>query len=721
MAGIGVGMKQVLISRGKVIVGEVPAPVIEKGHVLVDVTYSLISTGTEVSTLESSGRPIYIKALEQDDSLTKFISYLKQNGLQRTVTKILSQDEFHYLQMGYSCAGVVVAVGENITDIQVGDRVACSGSGIANHAEFVLAPRNLVTKIPADCDLKEAASVTLGGIAIQGVRRAETHIGDIVAVIGLGLLGQITIQLLKAAGNQVIGIDIDPRRVLKAIQMGADFALASEETNVLTEIRNLTSGHGVDTTIITAGSKSDAIIQQAMEVTRKKGKVVVVGAVGLNIKRSPFYEKEIDLLISCSYGPGRYDNNYEEEGADYPYAYVRWTENRNMTEYLRLISNGLIKIKPLMEKEYPIAQALDAFVDLTAGGDKPLSVVLRYDRSVENDEKENINCKTKLTIVSNDRVRTDKINVAIIGAGGFATGVHLPNLKNLNRYYKIKAIVSSRGVNAKSVAETFQADYATTNYQDVLDDKEIDMVLIATRHNQHSSMAINAALAGKAIFLEKPMAINQPELDELVKILKETKVLFTIGFNRRYSPAAQQLRSALSNRKNPVMVNYRVNAGYLPLDHWTQTKEGSGRIIGEACHMIDLFRYFIGSSRVVEINRTSIRPYDSTFSAADNVVASLSYEDGSVCNLFYTALGNPGLPKEHIEVFFDGKAAVIDDFRGIQFYGISAKSIRFPRQDKGHLAELIAFAESIKNQNEPPIDTDDLIETTRISFQLAND
>ena len=711
-------MKQILINRGKVLVGEVPAPVIEKGRVLVEVAYSLISTGTEVSTLEDSGKPIYMKALEREDSLSKFMTYLKQNGLQKTLTKVLSQDQFHYLQTGYSCSGVVVAVGENVEDIQVGDRVACSGSGIANHAEYILAPRNLITQVPTGCTLKEAASVTLGGIAIQGVRRAETHIGDIVAVIGLGLLGQITVQLLKAAGNQVIGVDIDSKRVAKAMQMGADFAFVSGETNIINEVRNITSGHGVDSTIITAGSKSDAIIQQAMEVTRKKGKVVVVGAVGLNVKRSPFYEKEIDLLISCSYGPGRYDQQYEEGGVDYPYAYVRWTENRNMTEYLRLISKGLIKVNLLMEKEYSIAKAQDAFVDLTSGNDKPLSVVLSYDHA-RDDEKDKIKCSTMLTTNNSSRIRTGRINVGVVGAGGFATGVHLPNLRKLNNDYKIRAVVSSRGVNANSVAETFGADYATTNLQDILDDPEIDMVLIATRHNLHSSMAIKAALAGKAIFLEKPMAINQQQLDELAEVIKETKVPFTVGFNRRYSPAAQQLHSVLLNRKNPIMVNYRVNAGYIPLDHWTQTDEGGGRMIGEACHMIDLFQYFVGSSKVEDINVMSIRPETTAFSATDNIVTSLCYEDGSVCNLFYTTMGNPRLSKEYIEVYFEGKVAVIEDFKSIQHYGSSTKSIKYPRQDKGHVAELIAFAETINN-NVFPIDIDSLIETTRISFRIAN-
>jgi predicted dehydrogenase/threonine dehydrogenase-like Zn-dependent dehydrogenase len=714
------GVKQVLINRGKIILGDVPAPVIQKGHILVAVAYSLISTGTEVTTLENSGKPIYRKALEQDDSVSKFLSYLKQNGWQRTLTKVLHGDEFNYLQTGYSCSGTVVAVGEDINDIQVGEKVACSGSGIANHAEFVLAPRNLVTKVPTGCNLRDAASVTLGGIALQGVRRAETHIGDIVAVIGLGLLGQLTVQLLKAGGNQVIGIDLDEKRASKAAQLGADLSFVSGQSNILDEARNITSTHGVDATIITAASTSDAIIQQAMEITRKKGKVVIVGAVGLNIKRSPFYEKEIDLLMSCSYGPGRYDDVYERSGIDYPYAYVRWTENRNMVEYLRLIARGSIKIDPLLEKEYRIEEARNAFVDLTSGHDKPLGIVLRYDHVTEIEKQVNTHPKTTLVINHGNGSKTGRINVAIVGAGGFATRVHLPNLRSLNQYYTIKAVVSSRGVNARSIAEAYQADYATTNYQDVLEDGDIDMVLIATRHNQHAAMAMQAALAGKAIFLEKPMAVDQIELEQLASVLEKTRVPFSVGFNRRYSPTALQLQSVLLNRKNSMMVNYRVNAGYVPFDHWTQTAEGGGRIIGEACHMIDLFRYFIGPSRIDEINVIPICPQNSNFSSSDNLATSLRYEDGSICTLFYTALGNPGLSKEYIEVYFDGKVAVIDDFKSLRFYGLSTNPRESKLQDKGHRAELLAFAQTLKGEKESPVPLNDLIETTQISFKVAS-
>lgn len=711
-------MKQVLINRGKVLLRDVPAPIVEKGHVLVDVAYSLISTGTEISNLQNSGKPILKKALEQSDSLTKLLSYWKKNGVARTITKVMGQDADSYIQTGYSCSGIAIAIGDDIKDIKPGDKVACSGSGIANHAELVLAPRNLVTKIPEGGDLKGSSSVTLGGIALQGVRRADNRLGDIVAVIGLGLLGQITVQLLKIAGCHVIGIDIDPRRTEIAMQMGAEFAFVSGEGNLQNEVLQCSSGYGVDATIITAGSKSDDIIQQAMEITRKKGKVVVVGAVGLNIKRSPFYEKEIDLLISCSYGPGRYDNNYEKMGIDYPYAYVRWTENRNMTEYLSLLSRGTLKINPLIEREYSIENASEAFTVLQSDREKPLAVVINYGLNAQNAH----NHKHTITAVENTvrPKKKDKLNVAIVGAGGFATGVHLPNLNNLTDYYKIRAIVSSRGATAESVAEAYHANYATTNYQDVLDDKETDLVLISTRHHLHSEMAIRAARAGKAIFLEKPMAINQQQLDELVEVLKETQVPFSVGFNRRYSPAAQQLGAALASRKNPIMVNYRVNAGFLPLDHWTQTSEGGGRIIGEACHMIDLFRYFIGSSRIAEINVMPIRSFGSAFSAADNVVTSLLYEDGSVCNLLYTALGNPGLSKEYIEVFFDGKTAIIDDFRGVHFYGGSAKSTKTTHQDKGHVTELVAFAEAMEHQGGSPIAIDDLYETTQASFIIAN-
>ena len=510
--------------------------------------------------------------------------------------------------------------------------------------------------------------MTLGAIAMQGVRRADLRLGEVVAVIGLGLLGQITVQLLKAAGCKVIGVDLSERRVSLAKHLGADAAFCPTEVNIINEIRHMTGDHGVDATIITAASTGNALVQQAMEITRKKGRVVIVGAVGLGLNRSPFYEKEIDFLISCSYGPGRYDDQYEKKGADYPFAYVRWTENRNMQEYLHLVTDGKVQLSQILEREYELSDVSKAYEELQSGTEKPLGVLLRYPFEDKDAQIQKLGTR----LVLHDRTENSRIRIAVIGAGSFARGMHLPNLQKLSDLYHIRAIVSSTGLNAKTTAEQFGADYASTNYQDVLDDPQVDAVLICTRHNLHAQQAMRAARAGKAILLEKPMALNQDELEQLTAVLQETGVPFMVGFNRRYSPAAQRIREIVTERNNPLMIYYRMNAGYLPADHWTQTEEGGGRMIGEACHIFDLFQYVVGAP-VVEVNSTAITPQTGHILAGDNMTVTLRYADGSVATLLYTALGSPDLSKEYMEIYNDGKVLVMDDYLSLRGYGFPLK------------------------------------------------
>ncbi len=708
-------MKQVLIKRGQVTVENVPAPLVEDGHILVEVAYSLISAGTEISSVESSGKSLIQRALERPDRVLQAIDHLRKQGIQKTVAKVQGQVAGGS-PTGYSCSGVVIQVGRGVNGFQPGDRVACAGAGIANHAEIVLVPTNLAVKVPDGCDLKDAASVTLGAIAMQGVRRADPRLGEIVAVIGLGLLGQLTVQLVKAAGCRVIGLDLDARRVALARRLGADHAFHPADVELATEIRHLTGDHGVDATIITAASSSDAIVQQAMEITRKKGRVVVVGAVGLGLKRSPFYEKEIDFLISCSYGPGRYDQAYEEKGIDYPYAYVRWTENRNMAEYLRLVAEGRVRLDEILEREYDLAQAPEAYAALQTSSERPLGVLLRY--PVHTDDA--IASKLETKVVLRNRPVNGKVRIAVIGAGNFAKSVHLPNLQKLSDLYHLRAIVSSTGANALATAQQFGADYATSSYEDVLADPDVDAVLICTRHHLHAQQAMAAAKAGKAIFLEKPMALNQAELDELVAVLQQTGVPFMVGFNRRFSPAAQRAKAIIADRQNPVMILYRMNAGYLPPDHWTQTEEGGGRIIGEACHIFDLFQYLI-ESPVTEVSATAISPKAEHVLPVDNMSVTLRYEDGSVATLLYTALGAPSLSKEYMELYVDGKVLVLDDYKRLTVHGSGLKGWNSTIQDKGHLHELLAFSDYVHRVSacEMPIPLSDLIATTMVSIHLG--
>ena len=709
-------MRQILLKHGKITVDEVPAPLVCKGHILVEVAYSLISVGTEISGVKAAEKSLIRKALEQPEKVQKVLDYFKKHGLRKTVQAVRGKLS-RSAPLGYSCSGTVIGVGEEVDEFRIGDKVACAGAGKANHAEIVLVPKNLVVKVPEGCDLKDASSVAIGSIAMQGVRRADPRLGEIVAVIGLGLLGQLTVQLLKAAGCRVVGFDIDRRRVELAKKLGADYSFVVSEVNYQNEILYITGGHGVDATIITAASQSDEIVQQAMEITRKKGRVVVVGAVGLGLKRSPFYEKEIDFLISCSYGPGRYDTFYEEKGLDYPYAYVRWTERRNMEEYLRLLAEGKVDFKAILDREYHISEAPKAYEELKRSEDRPIGVVLRYDVD-EGKREEKLGTKI---VLKKGKGRGDRINVALVGAGGFAKSVHLPNLKKLSDLYHLRAIVSATGSNARDTAERFGADYCTTNLEDVLADDSVDMVLITTRHNLHARQAMMAAKAGKAVFVEKPMAINEQELEELVSVLKETKVPFTVGFNRRFSPAARRAKEILEGRRGPLMVLYRVNAGYIPPDSWVHSEEGGGRIIGEACHMFDFFNFIVGSTDVVEVCAQTVGSDSEHIHSSENASVSVRYRDGSVCTLIYTSLGAKELLKEYVEIYLSGKVLIINDYKELKVYGSRMEGWGPSNQDKGHLDELKIFVEYVKGTVNPPISLEELIMATRVSFQVKGD
>jgi predicted dehydrogenase len=613
-------MKQVLIRKGEVVVEEVPAPLGGEGSVLVEVRYSLISVGTEISGVAASGGSLLQKALKQPEKVKKVGNMAKTEGISKTIAKVKGELDSEH-PTGYSCAGVVIDAGKNIKDIKIGDKVACAGAGKANHAEIVSVPRNIVVRVPDNLELREAASVTLGSIAMQGVRRTNPIFGETVAIIGLGLIGQLTAQILRVAGCRVIGIDLVKSRVELAQKLGMDYGIVIGEDDPVAKVLKYTTNIGADATILTAATKSDLPVQQAMEMTRKKGRVVVVGDVGLHLTRQPFYEKEIDFLISCSYGPGRYDEMYEEKGIDYPYAYVRWTENRNMEEYLRMLAEGKVNFKTLISKEYDLTDAPEAYRELKEGEDRPLGVLLRYLSEKATAEQGLLKVERKVLVNSKPLKKEGMINVAIIGVGGFAQNVHLPNMRKLANFYNIYAIVTRTGNNAKQAARRFKANYCTTDYQEVLKDDEVDMVLITTRHNLHAKMAVEAAQAGKAIFLEKPMALNNEELSELVKVIEETQVPFMMGFNRRFAPYTIKAKEIISKRQNPMIINYRVNAGYIPLDHWVHTEEGGGRIIGEACHMFDLFNFFTNSG-VESVHVSTISPKTADISSRDNFIAT---------------------------------------------------------------------------------------------------
>lgn len=705
-------MKQVLIKRGQAIVANVPSPKVNDDNILVQVKCSCISIGTEMAGVRNSGIPLWKKALEQPEKVKKVFSMAMKEGLGKTKEIVRGKLEAGS-PTGYSAAGVVVAVGKNIRDIKVGDKVACAGAQCAHHAEYISVPRNLSVHIPEGVSFRNAAPVTLGAIAMQGVRRANTTLGECFVVIGLGVIGQITVQLLKASGCKVIVSDLDKSRIEMALKHGADMAVNPEEGMDERQINRLTGGIGADGVIITAASPSDVIVSTAFNMCRRKGRVVLVGDVGLNLNRADFYAKELDFFISTSYGPGRYDSIYEEKGLEYPVSYVRWTENRNLQEILELVQSKKLDFEDMVQKVYPVDEADKAYEQLKVSRPKPLMVLLEYpDREVSDD----MVVELKLCNIHNG-----KIGIAVIGAGGFAKGMHLPNIQNLNNQYRLQAVVSRTGNNAATVARQFGAAYATTDYDKVLQDSNVDMVLITTRHNLHADMVLRALKAGKHVLVEKPLVVNEMELAKIEDFMTshDNVPLLLTGFNRRYSSYMQEIARHTSQRVNPMIINYKMNAGYIPLDHWVHTEEGAGRNIGEACHIYDVFNFLTGS-KVKSVSATSISNSNGYYSSKDNFVTTIHYDDGSICNLIYTAMGSKEYPKETMEVFFDDKTIILDDYKSMTGYGLKLKSIKTAASEKGQLEEIMAFAEAIQQGKESPIPLWQQYQAMKIAFAVES-
>ena len=706
-------MKQVLISGGSVRLEDVPAPVAEPGTILVRMDHSCISIGTEMSGVKSSGTPLWKRALRQPQHVRKVVDMLLSDGIKQT-RRVVQERLAIELPTGYSGAGVVLEVGAGIEEFAPGDRVACAGAQCAFHAEVVRIPRNLIASIPDNVGFDAASSVALGAIALQGVRRAKPTLGESFVVIGLGILGQLTVQILRANGCRVIGVDLDRDRIALAERHGLHWGVHPDDGDDVTHVARLTDGAGADGVIVTAASPSDAIISAAFRMCRKKARVVLVGDVGLDLQRVDFYAKELDFLISTSYGPGRYDERYEEDGLDYPLGYVRWTENRNMVEYLRLIADGVIDLKPLIAAVHPIAEVDVAYRMLQSGAGKPLMVLLSYPQ---------LPAEMPRRIALSPRVQdasSDAIRIAVIGAGGFAKGMHLPNLIELKSHYRLRAVVSRTGHNAASAGTRFGADYCATDYREVLDDKEVDAVIIATRHDTHASIALEALKAGKHVLLEKPLALEEPDLAAIEAFFATgsgVKPVLLTGFNRRFSPYAERIAGMIRKRSNPMIINYRMNAGYIPLDHWVHSAEGGGRNRGEACHIYDLFTFFTGSI-ATRIQACAIVPKTSYYSPSDNFVANIAFEDGSVATLTYTALGTSEFPKETMEIFVDGTVASLDDYRRMAIAGLKQKPFATRAPDKGQKEELVAFARAVKGESEWPIPLWQQLQATRISFEV---
>ncbi len=706
-------MKQVVIKQGNAVVEETPAPLVEPDTILVQVDHSCISIGTEMAGLKMSGEPLWKRALKQPDNVKKVLKMAATSGFAKTKSVVQGQLAAG-TPSGYSAAGHVIAIGSNITDIEIGDRVACAGAQCAHHAEIIRVPRNLSVKVPDSLSLADASTVTLGAIAMQGVRRAQPTLGETFVVVGLGILGQLTSQLLKAHGCRVIGVDLDPQRIQRAESLGLDVGIYPEEKDPIAQVARLTDGHGADGVIITAATPSNEVISSAFNFCRKKARVVLVGDVGLDLKRADFYAKELDFYISCSYGPGRYDSNYEEHGLDYPIGYVRWTENRNMAEYLQLIAEGKINVEALTDKVYPIEQAQQAYADIKHHAADTLIALLQYPQD------EQARTTTKITNPKATALDTDKVNIALIGAGGFAKGMHLPNLDKLGNQARLYAVMSRTGHNALATAKQFSAQYGTTEYQKILDDKQVDAVIITTRHHLHCEMALAALQAGKHVLLEKPLAMSQTELDKIKQFYaahKDSAPILLTGFNRRFSSYMRKTRELTNSAQGPLMINYRMNAGHIAQDHWVHGPEGGGRNIGEACHIYDVFTY-LTDSQVTHVQAQAIQPQSGFYGKNDNFMVNLSFANGSIAHLTYTALGSKDHPKELCDVYVDGKVIQLADYQSLNISGSKAKGLSTKTMEKGQLEELTDFIQAIKQGGEWPIPLWQQLQASQIALDV---
>lgn len=692
-------MKQIVqdLKSGQTILEEVPAPQVKSGCVLIKTTRTLVSLGTERMLVEFGKANLIDKARQQPDKVKQVLDKLKTDGIQPTLEAIFTKLG-QPLPLGYCNVGKVIAIGKGVTEFSVGDRVASNG----NHAEYVCVPKNLVAKIPDNVSDDEAAFTVIGSIGLEGVRLLSANLGETVVVIGLGLIGLISAQLLKASGCKVIGIDYDQQKVELAESFGITAINPAKGTNSVSFVDEFTRTVGADGVLITASSKSNDVIHDACSMCRKRGKIVLVGVVGLDIRRDDFYKKELTFQVSCSYGPGRYDEDYENRGIDYPLPYVRWTEKRNFETILNTISSRSIDVKSLITEEVWLDDFNQIYGDMRKQGS--VASIIKY--PVESNSESSVK-------VGNKNFTAAKGKIGIIGAGNFTTATVIPAL--LKAAAEVKYISSrTNGLEAKTAAKRMGAEFATTDYKLILADTDVDMVICTTRHNAHCQMVCETLKAGKSIFVEKPLCLNAEELNKIIEAYKEapSTATVTVGFNRRFSPFAVQMKKLLGD--GPKNIVATMNAGFIPPEVWVHDLSvGGGRIIGEACHFIDLCSYLAGSDVVaVCANALGENPQDNT----DNMSIILRYRNGSNAVINYFANGSKSYPKEKVEVFYQEKVLALDNWRTLEGYGFKGFSKMKGRMDKGHNAEFSLLNDKIKNGGSALIPFDSIVNTTKASF-----
>lgn len=690
-------MKQIIqdLKDGNTILEDVPSPLIRAGHVLIKTHSSLVSLGTERMLVEFGKSSLISKARQQPEKVKQVLDKIRTEGLMPTLEAVFNKlDE--PLPLGYCNAGQVIAVGEGVTDFRIGDRVASNGA----HAEIVCVPKNLVAKIPENVSYEEATFTVIGSIGLQGIRLVNPTMGETVVVIGLGLIGLITVQLLLANGCEVIGFDFDKRKVDLAVKSGARAFVASD-IDIVKTVEELTNGVGCDAVLITASTKSNDVISQSAHMSRKKGRIVLVGVVGLDIKRSDFFKKELSFQVSSSYGPGRYDDLYEFKGIDYPIGYVRWTEKRNFEAILQTIARQRLDVLSLITQRVTIDQYQLVYDNMGANS---IASILQYPQTADP--------TATVVQVKSHSTTPSKGTVGIIGAGNFTKMTVLPALKNSGAYYKY--ISSAGGLTAKSLAKKYGVAFSTSDYKEILKDPEVDLVIITTRHDLHAKMISESLSAGKHVFVEKPLALTTQELDLLVETYQSASspVSVAVGFNRRFAPLVQKAKTLLGNSQVNIVAT--MNAGFIPSDVWVQDlKVGGGRIIGEACHFIDLMTFLTGSRvSAVCMSGLGINPEENT----DNAIITLKFENGSQGVINYFSNGSKAYSKERIEVYSLGRVLVIDNFRKMSGFGFKGFSSTSSKLDKGHKTQFMKLIKQIKEGGAPLIPFADLVNTTRASF-----
>lgn len=703
-------MKQLLqnIKSGHASVEDVPIPTPREGQALVKVSASLVSAGTERMVVEFAEKSLVGKARSRPDLVKQVLDKAKREGVVSTMQTAFNRLD-QPMALGYSTAGTIIALGKNMQGFKVGQRVACAGGGYATHAEYNVVPKNLLTPLPKNVDFESAAFTTLGAIALHGFRLAEPQLGEKVAVIGLGLLGLLTVQIASAAGCNVLGIDIDPKRVKLASSFNVQAVTRPQAESAAVAF---TQSRGFDSVIICADTSSNDPIELAGVIARDRAKVVATGAVGLNFPRKIYYEKEIAFINSRSYGPGRYDVNYEENGQDYPIGYIRWTEGRNFQAVVELMESGKLNVEPLISHHFDIEDGVKAYEVITGKRKEPfLGVLLKYPdvETLESSKVVRFNVQTFK--------RSNVVTLGVLGAGLFANSTLLPIIKN-NKNFELVGIASSGGLHAQHSGKKFGFQYATSSEDEIINDPKVNTVAILTRHDSHADLVVKALKAGKHVFVEKPLAINEKQLAKISKILSTHHSLLTVGFNRRFAPLIQSLRSQIVQRNEPLHAHYRVNAGFIQSGHWTQDPAiGGGRIIGEACHFIDVLTFLVGVPPVAVTAHAL--PNNGKYSE-DNVSMTFTFPDGSIGVVDYLANGDKSVPKERLEVFCEGMVAVLDDYVSLTTVKDGKKKEERGAQDKGWRAEMSAFAEAIKSGGEAPIPYEQLIGVTKSTFAVVD-